>query len=224
MSSDRQVCDVDGIYDFGIMNMMSIFAEGRRPVLAQALDVAKTMIDIFTIKAQHGLDDGMTNLRLQKLMYIAQGYFLAKYGHPLYPEEIEAWKYGPVIPSLYSRYSMYKNGVIHDDPPVEGALTEEELELVLDVLSRYGRFSTGYLVDLSHMPGSPWSKAYDANFNNRIEKKTMEDYFKKQPPIPAFDKAIANLVIGKPEHERGKTGYILLPAEEYEDWDEILDV
>ena len=129
--------------------------------MARAEDVAKYIIDIFTIKADHGFDDGMTNLRLQKLLYLAQGYSLAIYDKPLFPEAIEAWKYGPVVPTVYSRYNKFNRGVIHDDPPDQGALTDEDAELVLDVLSAFGKYSTGYLVDLSHKPDAPWAQVYN---------------------------------------------------------------
>ncbi len=46
--------------------------------------------------------DVITQLKLQKLMYIAQGIHLALYDAPLFKEEIEAWQHGPVVRELYS--------------------------------------------------------------------------------------------------------------------------
>ena len=42
----------------------------------------------------------VSNLKLQKLLYYVQGFHLAVFGEPLFEEEIEAWMYGPVVPSV----------------------------------------------------------------------------------------------------------------------------
>jgi len=44
--------------------------------------------------------DLISNLKLQKLVYYAQGSSLALWGNPLFSEKIEAWLHGPVIPVL----------------------------------------------------------------------------------------------------------------------------
>ena len=41
------------------------------------------------------IEDGITNLKLQKLVYYAQGYHLAYFGTPLFSNRMEAWQYGP---------------------------------------------------------------------------------------------------------------------------------
>jgi len=43
----------------------------------------------------------ITPLKLQKLVYFAHGWYLGFTGEPLLNEGIQAWEYGPVIPSLY---------------------------------------------------------------------------------------------------------------------------
>ena len=48
--------------------------------------------------------EGITNLKLQKVLYFVQAYYLAKLNRPLFPDNIEAWEYGPVIPSVYRKY------------------------------------------------------------------------------------------------------------------------
>ena len=45
--------------------------------------------------------DLISNLKLQKLVYYAQGFHLAISGEPLFDEKIMAWEHGPVIPQLY---------------------------------------------------------------------------------------------------------------------------
>ncbi len=58
----------------------------------------------FLAKADEDAGDLMSNLKLQKLMYYAQGFSLALCNKPLFPERIEAWIHGPVISALYHEY------------------------------------------------------------------------------------------------------------------------
>ena len=59
----------------------------------------------------------ISNLKLQKLLYYAQGFHLAIFGGPLFPESIEAWQHGPVVPEVY-RY-FHGQGSAHIEPEVE---------------------------------------------------------------------------------------------------------
>jgi uncharacterized phage-associated protein len=64
-----------------------------------ALEVAKW----FTKWADFN-DADMTNMKLQKLLYYAQGQYLAEHEEPLFDEDIEAWSHGPVVPSVYRAF------------------------------------------------------------------------------------------------------------------------
>lgn len=50
---------------------------------------------------------GITALELQKLLYFVQAYFLIKKGKPCFRDDIEAWDFGPVVPSVYREYKRY---------------------------------------------------------------------------------------------------------------------
>ncbi len=52
--------------------------------------------------AQEG--EYLTQLKLQKLVYMAHGWNLALLGKPLISENIEAWKWGPVIRYAIPRF------------------------------------------------------------------------------------------------------------------------
>ena len=58
--------------------------------------------DYFLSKIDEDAGDVITNLKLQKLVYYAQGFSLALCGRPLFAERIEAWQHGPVCP-LFSQ-------------------------------------------------------------------------------------------------------------------------
>lgn len=49
--------------------------------------------------------DDLTNMKINKLLYFAQGHYLREYGEPLFDDGIEAWDHGPVIPAVYSAYT-----------------------------------------------------------------------------------------------------------------------
>ena len=72
--------------------------------MANVQDVAKFFIGLANEQANNDQGDLMTNLRLQKLLYFAQGWYLSRYGKPLFQDEIEARKYGPVVPKIYETY------------------------------------------------------------------------------------------------------------------------
>ena len=90
--------------------------------MADVQDVARFFIDL--AKRQNDLDRGdlMTNLRLQKLLYFAQGWHLARFGRPLFDASIEAWPYGPAVPEAYRAYKEYgREGISSAGPPAAGA-------------------------------------------------------------------------------------------------------
>ncbi|NEO89157.1 MAG: DUF4065 domain-containing protein [Moorea sp. SIO3G5] len=63
----------------------------------------------FIVKAyDDGMEAEMTNMKLQKLLYYAQSLHLALYDQPLFDEEIQAWRYGPVCPRAYWFYSEFE--------------------------------------------------------------------------------------------------------------------
>src|SRR6478672_9634684 len=56
-----------------------------------------------------GVETGkpVTQMKLQKMVYFAHGYHLAKYDEPLIEEDFEAWQFGPVAPSIYNEFKLY---------------------------------------------------------------------------------------------------------------------
>ena len=66
----------------------------------EASDVA----NFFTNLCLDDAEDYITNQKLNNLMYFAQGWSLALLGRPLFSNEIQAWRYGPVIPAIYHEY------------------------------------------------------------------------------------------------------------------------
>ena len=153
--------------------------------MAKVQDVARFFIDIAQKQDAQGCGDLMTNLRLQKLLYFAQGWHLARFGKPLFQAPIEAWKHGPVVPEVYHTYKSNKNQGISDVPaPPEDAFTEEEYALLLDVAREYSGYSTNTLVSMSHANNAPWAHAEQSDI---IPQREIQAYFAGKEPLPSFD-------------------------------------
>jgi uncharacterized phage-associated protein len=113
----------------------------------------------------------LTNMQLQKLVYIAHGYSLAILHRPLIKQSVEAWRYGPVIPDLYRALRRYGAGDVTDTVPIItfDSLSETERKLLSTVLDAYGRFSGAQLSTMTHKEDSPWRKVYrEGLYNNEI--------------------------------------------------------
>lgn len=50
---------------------------------------------------------GISNLRLQKLLYFVQAYYLISSGNPCFGDRIEAWDFGPVVPVVYHEFKRF---------------------------------------------------------------------------------------------------------------------
>ena len=117
-----------------------------------------------------------SNMKLQKLLYYQQGFHLAFFGTPLFDEDLEAWQYGPVVPCVYSRYSIFGRSGILPDGAESIILTNDEEDLFDQVLKIYGDYSAGGLMNMSHNE-SPW-KTTPVGMGNVIEKSKLIKFFK----------------------------------------------
>jgi uncharacterized phage-associated protein len=110
----------------------------------------------------------LTPMQLIKLSYIAHGFSLAIQKRPLIDEAVEAWKYGPVIPSLYKRLKKYGSSSVAEPVSVWSfgeaeKLADDDRQLVDLVYGKYGHFTGVQLSHLTHRPGTPWAETYEPN-------------------------------------------------------------
>lgn len=123
----------------------------------------------------------LTSLKLQKLMYYAQAWYLALYDREIFAEDFEAWVHGPVAPSQYHRFKDYQWRPITAEvarPEIEERV-ESHLTEIVDV---FGSDSAVALELMTHRE-LPWIEARnglppDAPSTNRISKKTMRDFYR----------------------------------------------
>lgn len=143
-----------------------------------AMITTKKVADYFLSLVDEEVGDSLSNLKLQKLVYYAQGFNLALNGRPLFEEDISAWEHGPVVPSLYRSFKQHgsepvpapENGIDRDSYP------EEVRELLNEVFSVYGQFSASKLRNMTHGE-PPWQEAYAIGPRATISRDTMRQYF-----------------------------------------------
>ena len=143
-------------------------------------------------------DNSIDNLKINKLLYYVQGWSLVRLGHPMFDDEIQAWDYGPVIPTVYHIYKCCGKSPIEEPSEAfdEKRLSPKELELLIDVYTQYGRYTGWALKDMTHVKGGPWDQAYRPKANCRIDLNTMKDYFLGQE-MPTFEVDMTKLDIVK---------------------------
>lgn len=126
-------------------------------LMPSALTAANRILEIAKEKGC-----ALTPLQLLKLTYMSQGWMLGITGKPLFGDRIEAWKYGPVIPVLYHRTKEFGSSAITNQlpAPTGDALDPDANGLLEAVVDNYGHLSGPALSNLTHRPGSPWSKVW----------------------------------------------------------------
>jgi uncharacterized phage-associated protein len=117
--------------------------------MALAKEVAKYIIKSIPVD----------NLKLQKLLYYSQAVHLVLNNKaPLFPEPIEAWDYGPVVPPVYHEYKSYGFDIIPpEDEPVN--LELNEIRAVDMTLNCFGEMSGPELINQTHGE-PPWKDTY----------------------------------------------------------------
>lgn len=113
---------------------------------------------------KRGQDTGteITPMKLIKLVYIAHGWNLGFTGESLLTEQVYAWKYGPVIDTLYNTFKeygsspiieLYNPNVFDEKPPMPDKAAEPLLDAIWKA---YGQFDGVQLSAMTHQEGTPW--------------------------------------------------------------------
>jgi uncharacterized phage-associated protein len=122
--------------------------------------------------------DTISNLKLQKLVYYAQGYHLAIYDEPLFSEQIEAWTHGPVVPDLYHRFKSYGSSSLPVVTELDLSIFNNSVQELLDeVYSVFNQFSAWTLRNMTHEE-KPW-KDHESDVSV-IPTETLKDFFKSR--------------------------------------------
>ncbi len=142
--------------------------------LYSANDIAQWFINRSAMDVDMFFGEYMTNMKLQKLLYLAQCLSYAIDDKPLFKEKIQAWEHGPVVPNIYHKYKVLKADSIRDVNPVE--IDEQTATLLEYVYRRYGIYSATELRNLTHS-----QRAYNKNYveNKKNIEIPLEDMKKE---------------------------------------------
>lgn len=121
-------------------------------------------------------EDGfaLDQLQIQKLLYFAQGWYLANTGEELFQDDVFAWPHGPVVTSIWQQFRTYGrqpiSGRAHDiEAAPDGNLLnarfriarlndQQRSDFCAQIWDRYGqgKFTGVQLSNLTHAPEEPW--------------------------------------------------------------------
>jgi uncharacterized phage-associated protein len=143
--------------------------------------VHPSLVSDFLLCESRERGDVLTNLKLQKLLYYSQAWFLAEKDREIFAEDFQAWVHGPVLPSQYHRFKESEWRPIVDAvqcPALDVAMRDHLVE-VIDV---FGSESAVSLELMTHRE-QPWLEARGslpptAISNARISKDTMRDFYR----------------------------------------------
>ena len=158
--------------------------------LYNVLDVSRYAINYSNDKGY-----GISNLKLQKILYFIQAYFLVNTadGKPCFAEKIEAWDFGPVVPEAYREYRHYGSSNIpriesycefdiDDIWNIERKRFDKNVilkmhQIMIDaIIDKFANYSATDLVTLTHRQ-APWKDAYVPHRNNEISINSIKEYF-----------------------------------------------
>ena len=146
-----------------------------------ALDSSTVADHILWLRHSRNLSP-TTSMHVIKLTYLAHGWSLGWDSKPLIDEPIEAWSYGPVIPSLYHRYKSFgadQIKVVLTDRSV--LFGKEQLETVEFVVGAYRKYTALQLSDLTHEKDSPWDiTRRNHGIGSIIPNNLIQEYYVKQ--------------------------------------------
>ncbi|MCR4609774.1 MAG: DUF4065 domain-containing protein [Eubacterium sp.] len=131
---------------------------------ASAKDVAKYILQ---------RKGSITTMALEKLVYYCKVWCLVWYGKNIISETPEAWRNGPVFPSLFEIHRgkrIIRPDMINSDH----RFTEGETRFIDDILSVYGDFEAEELSNMTHIE-DPWNVARDGLPKNDSSKEKITD-------------------------------------------------
>lgn len=129
---------------------------------------------------KHSAYGELTPMKLIKLVYIAYGWYLTSFEHKkLLTEQPEAWRYGPVFPSLYNRLREYGRNFIKEPifSSTKEEISEEDATFLDKIWEIYGQKDGIYLSALTHQEGTPWSLTYPRGENIEIPDDLIKEHY-----------------------------------------------
>lgn len=120
-------------------------------------------------------------LKVQKLLYFAQGHHLQKFGTPLFGDTIEAWAHGPVVPAVYHAFKGFGSSDIRLDDDDEfwfEEVDDDTTQFLMGVWNSYAKYAAWTLRNMTHEAG-PWKDVFQRSQNAEISVDAMRSHFSR---------------------------------------------
>lgn len=160
--------------------------------MSDSIYTPNQVANAFLLKARNEGVRDVDPLKIQKLVYNLNGYWLAMKGRPLVGERFQAWTHGPVLESLYHQFKSNRSNPIVGwalDHTAHGGRAFRPIDEDRDfydaleaVWDKYKDISGLQLSALTHAPGTPWSKARkrgDAYLDNAEIREHFREILQK---------------------------------------------
>lgn len=154
----------------------------------RAIDIANYVVN-YTID----IDQPISNLTLQKILYYIQAAFLVRRGRPAFNDKILKWRYGPIVKSVYDEYKIYVDKLICErsekiedlyykedewgfyfvDYEPSKIINKKDLRIIEKVCLAKIKYDPFELVRKTHEE-DPWIFTSD---NNEIRQECIRKYF-----------------------------------------------
>lgn len=126
---------------------------------------AIAIANAFIEQANNGKTNNLTPMKLQKLMFFAQSWYLKSNNSPLFDGYFERWQYGPVLPEIYHEFKVFGARSINSfgysmwsEFQTVPAADEQVIEFLEQIINAYGDYSGTQLSWMTHQPETAWSK------------------------------------------------------------------
>ena len=177
---------MDNLIRLQIKNLFGNSSDIPEPVLLESDEnferediTAKDVAD-YIIYFYNQCGEGITHIKLQKLLYYVQAWFMAFYDKPLYKETFEAWQFGPVCNAVYHNFKDFgTNHILYEIDQEKIQLPLKVRDFVVSVIYTYAKYSACSLVEKTHNE-LPWKKAWQRYNGCPIENENIIDYYKEK--------------------------------------------
>ena len=135
------------------------------------LEAARYLVYLSYQEDRHSL----TPLKLQKILYLAQGWSFVWDSKALFPENFCAWEYGPANEKVYETFKKYGRSEISAAEGIPDIADKDARDTLEAVWGEYGKRTAYDLVDLT-CSQAPWRDA--SADNTKITNACICAYFK----------------------------------------------
>lgn len=138
-----------------------------------ATDVARWILNYNNVQMEEAGADFISNLKLQKLLYYAQGCTLAFLDRCLFKDDIVAWEHGPVVEAVYHQYKVNEGRGIEKFGCVQEYYSPEEEAVLKTMYENFAQYSAWGLRNMTHRE-TPWRETLK---NHIIPADKIKNYF-----------------------------------------------